>query len=68
MAGLSPRQPEQFYYREQESIDFHVNELAADQAGGLSPFGTDVDIPMPLDKISYTHPEPAARPILADGR
>ena len=49
-------------------VDFHVNELAADQAGSLSPFGADLEFPLPLDKIRYTHPGKAERPHLADGR
>lgn len=68
MAGTSPRLPEQYYHREEEVVDFHVNELAADQAGGLSPFGRDVEFPLPLDKINYIHPAPSDRPRLADGR
>jgi hypothetical protein len=66
MAGTSPRLPEQYYHRETELIDFHVNELASDQAGSLSPFGMDVEFPLPLTKIRYTHPGPEARPRLAD--
>ncbi|MGH8860977.1 MAG: hypothetical protein ACRDVG_07035 [Jatrophihabitantaceae bacterium] len=68
MAGTSPRPPEQYYHQEPEQIDFRVNELAADQAGGLSPFGPDQEFPLPIDKIRYTHPAPADRPHLADGR
>lgn len=69
MAGTSPRPPEQYYHYEQPAIqDFHVNELAADQAGGLSPFGPETEFPLPIDKITYTHPGPEARPRLADGR
>ena len=71
MAGTSPRPPEQYYHREpnqNEHVDFHVNELAADQAGGLSPFGADREFPLPIDQIRYTHPGPADRPRLADGR
>lgn len=48
--------------------DFHVNELASDKAGSLSPFGADVEFPLPLDQISYRHPRPEDRPHLADGR
>ena len=62
------RLPEQYYHREAESVDFHVNELAADLAGSLSPFGPDVEFPLPLDQIRYVHPGPADRPHLADGR
>lgn len=68
MAGTSPRLPEQYYHEETVVVDFHVNELAADQAGGLSPFGPEMEFPLPLDKIRYTHPGPADRPNLADGR
>ena len=37
-------------------------------AGSLSPFGQDVQFPLPLDQIHYTHPSPADRPNRADGR
>ena len=62
------RPPEQFRPDGGEVIDFNVNELAADQAGALSPFGPELELPMPLDRIRYTHPSPADRPHLADGR
>jgi len=65
MAGTSPRLPEQYYHQEAVLQDFHVNELAADQAGSLSPFGAEVEFPLPVDKIRYTHPGPSARPHLA---
>jgi succinate dehydrogenase / fumarate reductase, iron-sulfur subunit len=68
MAGTSPRLPEQFYYQPAVVQDFHVNELAADQAGSLSPFGPEVEFPLPLEKLLYTHPGPESRPNLADGR
>ncbi len=45
--------------------DFHVDELAGDIAGPFSPFGQDVEFPLPLDHIAYTHPGPADRPHLA---
>ncbi|HEY3736622.1 MAG TPA: hypothetical protein VGL26_04195 [Jatrophihabitans sp.] len=48
--------------------DFHVNELAADKAGSLSPFGQDIEFPLPLSKITYKHPRPEDRPRLANGR
>jgi hypothetical protein len=69
MAGTSPRPAEQYYHQEPLALeDFHVNELASDQAGGLSPFGPEMEFPLPIDKINYTHPGPEARPRLADGR
>ena len=69
MPGVSPRPPEQFYYQgEAAIIDFHVNELAADQAGSLSPFGPELEFPLPVSKLRYTHPGPKSRPNLADGR
>ncbi len=67
MASTAPRLPEQF--RAAPVNDFQVSELAADQAGSLSPFGTDVEFPLPVEKLNYTHPSPADRPHLAgDGR
>jgi hypothetical protein len=45
--------------------DFHVDELAGDMAGAFSPFGQDVEVPLPLEKIDYVHPGPADRPHLA---
>lgn len=48
--------------------DFHVNELAADQAGSLSPFGPETEFPLPVDGLRYQHPSAADRPHLADGR
>ncbi len=68
MANVTPRLPEQYVARELNAQDFAVNELAADQAGSLSPFGPDVEFPLPVDKIRYVHPRPEDRPHLADGR
>jgi hypothetical protein len=48
--------------------DFHVSELAADLAGSLSPFGPDVEFPLPVDRLRYRHPSPANRPHLAEDR
>jgi hypothetical protein len=66
--GTSPRAPEQYFYQEHQAVNFNVNELAADQAGGLSPFGPELEFPLPVSKINYTHPGPGDRPHLADGR
>jgi hypothetical protein len=68
MARTTPRLPEQYYHQEPDAIDFRVNELAADQAGSLSPFGPELDFPLPLHKIRYRHPGPEDRPHLAMGR
>jgi hypothetical protein len=48
--------------------DFHVSELAADLAGSLSPFGPDVEFPLPVGRLRYRHPTPANRPHLAEDR
>ncbi|MEP6598491.1 MAG: hypothetical protein ABJB98_03815 [Actinomycetota bacterium] len=45
--------------------ELHVSELASSLAGSLSPFGQDVEFPLPLNRISYRHPGPADRPHLA---
>jgi succinate dehydrogenase / fumarate reductase iron-sulfur subunit len=39
-----------------------VSEFAAEVQGGLSPFGEDLEFPLPLDKVAYRHPEPEDRP------
>jgi succinate dehydrogenase / fumarate reductase iron-sulfur subunit len=65
MANLEPRLPEQYRPEGDRADDFHVNELAADVAGSLSPFGSDIEFPLPLDQITYRHPSPSDRPNLA---
>jgi hypothetical protein len=39
-----------------------VSELVAERAGPLSPFGEDVEFPLPPDKVAYVHPSPDDRP------
>jgi hypothetical protein len=41
-----------------------VSEFAAEVQGGLSPFGEDVEFPLPTDRITYRHPTAADRPHL----
>ena len=41
-----------------------VSEFAAEVQGGLSPFGEDVEFPLPTDRISYRHPGAEDRPHL----
>jgi hypothetical protein len=62
-----PRTPEQFLVPATRNDDFHVNELAADKAGGFSPFGIEVEFPVPPETLRYRHPAPEDRPHLADG-
>lgn len=66
MAALTPRLPEPFRGDDPDD-DFTVSELVSDAAGSHSPFG-DTEIPMPIDKLIYTHPSPEDRPNLANGR
>jgi succinate dehydrogenase / fumarate reductase iron-sulfur subunit len=42
-----------------------VSEFAAEVQGGLSPFGEDVQFPLPPEEIHYRHPGPEDRPHLA---
>jgi hypothetical protein len=42
-----------------------VTEFAAERPGPLSPFGEDVEFPLPPDKVAYVHPAEADRPRLA---
>jgi succinate dehydrogenase / fumarate reductase iron-sulfur subunit len=41
-----------------------VSEFAAQVQGGLSPFGEDVEFPLPADRIAYRHPGAEDRPHL----
>ena len=57
MPGATPRLPELYQsYPGGPDADFHVSELAADLAGAMSPFGQDVEFPLPLERLSYEHP------------
>jgi len=60
----TPRLPER-NPAEYRPGSFHVDEFAADKAGSMSPFGAEVEFPLPLDELRYTHPGPEARPRLA---
>ena len=37
-----------------------VNELLFDRAGAGSPFGDEVDFPLPTDRLIYRHPDKPA--------
>ncbi|MBO3740378.1 succinate dehydrogenase/fumarate reductase iron-sulfur subunit [Actinoplanes sp. NEAU-H7] len=39
-----------------------IAELVAPQQGGLSPFGEDIEFPLPPEQISYHHPDPDKSP------
>lgn len=66
MAPAEPRQPEQFNLGAAEHPeDFVVSELAAENPGAMSPFGEDVEFPLPLEQIRYSHPTLEDRPNLA---
>jgi hypothetical protein len=41
-----------------------VSEFAAEVQGGLSPFGEDMQFPLPTEEILYRHPGPEDRPRL----
>ena len=42
-----------------------VSEFASERPGPLSPFGEDVEFPLPPDKVAYVHPAAEDRPNLA---
>lgn len=68
MARTAPGVPEHRNTAELRVGEFHVSELAADMAGSLSPYGPEIEFPMPLTRIRYQHPSRADRPHLAGGR
>ena len=39
-----------------------VSEFAFDRAGAASPFGDDVDFPLPPDALNYEHPAQTSLP------
>jgi succinate dehydrogenase / fumarate reductase, iron-sulfur subunit len=41
-----------------------VSEFAAEVQGGLSPFGEDMQFPLPADQLLYRHPGADERPHL----
>jgi hypothetical protein len=66
MAGAAPQVPELLQpYQAPAEDDFHISEFATDHPGALSPFGPDVEFPLPLERLNYRHPTRAERPHLA---
>ena len=41
-----------------------VSELAAPAPGASSPFGDDMELPLPVEELGYHHPTRAERPHL----
>jgi hypothetical protein len=39
-----------------------VSELATDRPGASSPFGDDIRLPLPMERLTYTHPTEGVRP------
>lgn len=39
-----------------------VSEFALDRPGAGSPFGDDVSLPLPVERLTYTHPTEDAAP------
>ena len=47
--------------------DMLVSEFASDRQGALAPYGEDLQLPLPSDRLGYQHPTAADRPHLLDG-
>lgn len=41
-----------------------ISEFASEVQGALSPFGSDLRLPMPVELLHYRHPGPEDRPHL----
>lgn len=41
-----------------------ISEFASNVQGALSPFGSDLRLPMPVELLTYRHPAPEDRPQL----
>jgi succinate dehydrogenase / fumarate reductase iron-sulfur subunit len=39
-----------------------VSEFASDRPGAQSPFGDDIRLPLPIDRLTYTHPSENTMP------
>jgi hypothetical protein len=65
MAGSEPNLPVPYRADTPAEADFHVSELASEFAGSQVPWGEDVELPMPAERLHYVHPGPAERPNLA---
>jgi hypothetical protein len=39
-----------------------VSEFALDRMGAGSPFGDDLSLPLPIERLTYTHPSEDAHP------
>jgi hypothetical protein len=50
---------------EEPAAKLPVSEFAAERPGPLSPFGEDVEFPLPAEKVSYVHPTPEDKPHFA---
>ena len=42
-----------------------VSEFAAERPGPLSPFGEDVEFPLPPEQVAYVHPSARDKPNFA---
>lgn len=47
---------------EYDSGESPVSEFAAPQQGAVSPFGTGIEFPLPVERLGYVHPSPEDRP------
>ena len=65
MADSQPNLPVQYRGNATEEAEFHSSELASEFAGAQAPFGDDVELPIPLERLGYAHPSRAERPNLA---
>jgi hypothetical protein len=63
--AATPRDPEHGRTQLVPEGRIPVSEFAAEVQGGLSPFGEDIQLPLPAESIGYQHPGPEDRPRLA---
>jgi len=63
MAGtVSPKSPEPQHTWDDLYPVHPVNELLSQLTGAQSPFGDDLEFPLPVEQLHYTHPGPENRP------
>ncbi len=60
MAGKPPKHPEESWPT--TFPELAVSEFTAEHTGAQSPFGDDVEFPIPVTHLKYSHPTAADRP------
>ena len=56
-AGSAPRRPPKTRSKVVKPGRLPVSEVAFDRPGAGSPFGDDIEFPVPAERLTYEHPD-----------